>query len=231
MKVFKSKDRYLTKIDWLESYHSFSFGEHYHPNNKGWGNLRVINEDYIAPGGSFATHPHRDMEIISYIAKGELHHKDSQGNEYTVHEGEVQRISAGSGIQHSETNSSNNETTQLFQLWVKPKIKQTEPNYKQITLNGDDKINSLQLIASENGDNGSIDIKQDTEIYVSKLSKGKNINYEMKRAKAWVQIISGSLELQSLTLEQGDGLALSKQENLTLLALEDCHFLLFDLSG
>lgn len=232
MKVFKSQDRYLTEFGgWLKSYHSFSFGEHYHPENKGWGNLRVINEDYIAPGGHFDMHPHRDMEIVSYIAKGKLHHKDSQGNEYTINEDEVQRISAGTGILHSETTISENEETILYQLWIKPNVKQTTPDYKQIKLEKEKRLNNLQLIASEDGKEGSIDIKQDLEIYASILDKDKELKYQTRNVKAWVQIVEGHLEINSQRLEQGDGLAFDAKEELVIKALENSHFLLFDING
>ena len=230
MKVFKAEDRYLTQISWLKSYHSFSFGEHYHPENKGWGNLRVINEDYIAPGGIFDTHPHRDMEIISYIAKGELHHKDSQGNEYTINENEVQRISAGTGILHSEHNTGEQETI-LLQLWIKPKVKQTQPNYKQIKLEKKERMNRLQLIASEDGSEGSIDIKQDAKIFASILDQGKSLDYKIEYGKAWVQVLEGDLKVNDLELNSGDGLAIDGNEALNILAAANSHFLLFDISS
>lgn len=229
MKVFKSKDRYLTEIAWLKSYHSFSFGEHYHPENKGWGSLRVINEDYIAPKGHFGMHPHRDMEIVSYIAKGKLHHEDSEANSYTINEDEVQRISAGRGILHSETNPSDSGDTVLLQLWIRPKVKGQDPNYKQIKLAKEDRLNRLQMIASEDGREGSIDIKQDAEIYASILKKDKSLEHKMVHEKAWVQIIDGSITVNEQVLEKGDGLAIEGIQNLEIRALEDSHFLVFDL--
>jgi redox-sensitive bicupin YhaK (pirin superfamily) len=231
MKLIKSKDRYLTQISWLKSFHSFSFGEHIHPENKGWGNLRVINEDFIAPGGHFDRHPHRDMEIVSYIVKGELHHKDSEGNEYTINENEVQRISAGSGILHSETNPSTSEETILLQLWIKPKVKQTKPDYKQKKLDKAQRLNKLQLIASEDGRNGSIDIKQDLEIYASLLDKKKTLVHQVQHQKAWLQIIEGQIEVNDQILESGDGIGLENEKSLVIKANKDSHFLLFDING
>lgn len=231
MKIIKSPDRYLTEIDWLKSYHSFSFGEHIHPENKGWGKLRVINEDYIAAGGSFDTHPHRDMEIVSYLVKGELFHKDSAGNQYTIRAGDVQRISAGSGILHSETNTSETEETLLFQLWIKPKIKQTPPDYAQISLDPKEKINKLQLLASETARNSSVSIKQDLDIYASILEKDHSLKYQMLREKAWLQVISGTVLVNGNELNQGDAIAYDTKEELIIESLkEDSHFLLFDIS-
>lgn len=232
MKVIKSNERYLTQIDWLKSYHSFSFGEHYHPGNRGWGNLRVINEDYIAPGGHFDTHPHRDMEIISYLVKGELYHKDSAGNEYTIRTGDVQRISAGSGILHSETNTSDSQETLLLQLWVRPNIKQTPPDYAQVSLDPNDKINKLQLLASESGREGSITIKQDIDIFASILEKEKELEIENSKDKAWLQVISGELHVNHFKLAAGDALAIDGQQKVLIRSQpEDSHFLFFDISN
>jgi quercetin 2,3-dioxygenase len=232
MKLIKSNDRYLTQRGWLKSYHSFSFGEHYHPENRGWGNLRVINEDYIAAGGHFDTHPHRDMEIVSYLVKGKLHHKDSAGNEYIIHPGDVQRISAGSGILHSETNSSESQETHLMQLWVKPNVKQTEPDYAQVSFNPKDKINRLQLLASESGREESITIKQDVDIYASILDQNRSLKIEISKDKAWLQLISGYLKVNNIELEPGDALAIEEQQELLLNSLkEGSHFLFFNIGG
>ena len=231
MKVIKAQERYLTQFDWLKSYHSFSFGEHFHTENKGWGTLRVINEDYIAAGGFFDTHPHRDMEIVSYLVKGQLHHKDSAGNEYTIQAGDVQRISAGSGIAHSEENRSKDEETHLMQLWIKPNIKHTKPDYAQISLNPDDKINKLQLLASETARDGSISIKQDTDIYSSILEKDQALDLQITKDKAWIQLISGSILVNDSLLETGDALALEAKQELKVKNLSnESHFLFFDIT-
>lgn len=231
MKIIKANQRYLTQINWLKSFHSFSFGEHFHPENRGWGSLRVINEDFIAPGGYFDTHPHRDMEIISYLVKGELHHKDSAGNEYTIQAGDIQRISAGSGISHSEENTSSTQETHLMQLWIIPNIKQTRPEYAQLSLNPKDKLNQLQLIVSESGNNGSISIKQNTDIYVSLLDADKELTIQTKKDKAWLQLISGTLKVNDFILETGYALALESKKELNLKSLnKQSHFLFFDIS-
>lgn len=232
MKLFLAENRGVTEVDWLKSYHSFSFADYYDPSNKGWGNLRVINEDYVAPGAGFEPHYHRDMEIVTYMISGALEHKDSAGNEYIIHDNEIQRISAGSGILHSEYNHHQDKPVIFFQLWVKPNEKQTIPSYEQKRYDLNDRKNKLKLIASLDGREDSLVIKQDLEIYVSELDKAKTISYQMKREKTWIQLFSGSLNVNGEKLKPGDGLAVSEKQELKIESLDSkTHFLLFDVSG
>ena len=240
MQLIKSEQRALSELAWLKSYHSFSFAEHYDPHNKGWGMLRVINEDYVAPLSGFDMHYHRDMEILTYMLEGALDHKDSAGNEYTIHAGELQRISAGSGIMHSEYNSSKTQQAKLLQIWIRPDKKQCEPNYFQTAFDETKKHNSLALIASKSGQDGSVPIRQSMDIYASILDDNKELYYTSKNTKSWLQLIDGSLELKleeaaaaedsSWILSAGDAIACDQvSTKLQLKALAPkTHFLLFD---
>jgi redox-sensitive bicupin YhaK (pirin superfamily) len=231
LKTVNSSDRYLTEISWLKSFHSFSFGEHYHPENTGWGSLRVINEDFIAPGGKFNTHPHRDMEIITYLVKGNLQHKDSAGNEYVIKAGDVQRISAGSGILHSEENISATEEVHMLQIWITPEVKQTEPEYTQNSFKPEDLQNQLKLIVSKTGAQDSIAIKQDTNIYAAMLDKDLNLDFNTTKDRSWLQLISGTLNVNGQQLKTGDALAFMNKSQLSIKALTDSHFLVFDIAS
>ncbi len=228
-KLIKSQDRGLSNYPGLVSYHSFSFAGYIDPENKGWGNLRVINEDILEAAAGFDTHFHRDMEIITYMISGALEHKDSKGNEYTIGAGEVQRISAGSGIEHSEYNASQNEQVKFLQIWIKPEIKQSEPNYEQKAFDESLKNNNLLLIASKDARDGSISILQDCDIYASQLEAGKKLELNLSKEKSWLQIIEGELELDNLKLSSGDGLGLESKTKLELMALAKTHFLIFDM--
>jgi quercetin 2,3-dioxygenase len=229
MELIKSHQRYLTEIDWLKSYHSFSFGDHYHPENKSWGNLRVINEDYISPGQGFGMHPHRDMEIITYIVSGSLEHQDSEANHGIISSTEVQRMSAGSGILHSEVNSSAHDAVHLLQIWVLPNSKGGKPEYAQKIFSQESKLNKLKLIISESGKEDSLSIKQNLDIYASILETGKSINLKPKHTKSWLQNISGQLKISDYTLNPGDALKIHNTDWLEISSLDNSHFLFFDI--
>lgn len=232
MIVLRAADeRGLGRRSWLESRHSFSFGDYYDPKHMGFRALRVINEDRIAPKGGFPTHGHRDMEILTYVLEGRLAHKDSLGNGSTIEPGEAQLMHAGTGIEHSEFNASDSEPVHLLQIWLFPEKSGLEPGYqqKEFLLSGGD--GKLRLIASREGDNGSLVIHQDARVYAGKLKKGEAAEVPLAPGRhAWVQVARGAVALNGTGLEAGDGAAVSDEERLTLRAGEDSEVLLFDLA-
>lgn len=228
IKLRKSEDRGIVNHGWLKAKHTFSFGSYYDPQNMHFGPLRVINQDIIAGNSGFPEHPHDNMEIITYIIKGELSHKDSSGGGSTIFPGRVQRMSAGSGIVHSEFNQSNNET-ELLQIWLLPERKNIDPGYeeKEFALNAAE--NSLQLIASQNSQE-ALSINRDVEIYRSILDKEENFSYQVKKRYQWLQLISGQLDVNGQGLNEGDAIGLENEGSLAISALEKAHFLLFDMN-
>ena len=227
-KLRKSEDRGIVNHGWLKAKHTFSFGSYYDPQNMHFGPLRVINQDIIAGNSGFPEHPHDNMEIITYIIKGELSHKDSSGGGSTIFPGRVQRMSAGSGIVHSEFNQSNNET-ELLQIWLLPEKKNIDPGYeeKEFALNAAE--NNLQLIASQNSQE-ALSINRDVEIYRSILDKEENFSYQVKKRYQWLQLISGQLDVNGQGLNEGDAIGLENEGSLAISALEKAHFLLFDMN-
>lgn len=205
-----------TEIDWLDSWHSFSFGQYYDPRYMGFGDLRVINDDTVAPGQGFGTHPHDNMEIISIVLKGELEHRDSMGNGTIIKPGEIQKMSAGSGITHSEFNPSQTEPVHFLQIWIIPNILDIKPSYEQKTFDAKVLTNQLTLIASPDGRNGSIIIQQDAELYQTLLEKDKTTSFEIdSKRMAWVQVAEGAIAVNGQPLVAGDGLAIV-DENTTI---------------
>lgn len=207
-----SKERGYTHIDWLKSYHSFSFGEYHDSNNMGFGNLRVINDDVIAPSEGFGTHPHRDMEIITIVLTGALAHKDSIGNGTTILPNDVQRMSAGTGIQHSEFNASDVEETRLLQIWVFPETHGLEPSYEQKNIPAEDMKNKLCLIAARNeGEKrGAITIHQNLDLYRTQIDADKTVSFDVKPGrKVWAQIATGTLNIEGHEVREGDALAIT----------------------
>ncbi len=230
LKIRKSAERGLNKIDWLTSYHSFSFGHYYDPAHTGFHNLLVINDDYIKGGGGFAEHGHRDMEIVTYIISGELAHKDSLGNVATIKAGEVQRMSAGTGIRHSEFNYSKTEECRLLQVWFLPEEEGRTPGYEQKQFSQNDKLNKLKLVVSRNGLEGRLKIGQDVDIYASILEKGNTLNFDTDKRKVWLQVARGDVEVNGNKLIEGDGAYSADEKKLNIKALSsESEFVIFSM--
>jgi len=215
---------------WLRAKHSFSFADYYDPDEMGWGVLRVINEDRVAPGMGFGRHGHRDMEIVTYILSGALEHKDSLGNGGVIRRGEVQRMSAGKGILHSEFNPSPDEETHLLQIWIEPALHGTSASYEQQALPVEDMRGRWRLVASPDGTDGSTTIGQDARLWASVLLPGQPTAYALIPGRlAYVQVVSGRLDLNGLSLSAGDGARIADETDLRFLAVEEAEILLFDL--
>ncbi|HEY3857085.1 MAG TPA: pirin family protein [Verrucomicrobiae bacterium] len=230
MTIRKSGERGHANHGWLDSYHTFSFADYYDPKQMNFRSLRVINEDFIAGGQGFGTHPHRDMEIITYIVKGALQHRDSMGNSAVMRAGDIQRISAGSGIQHSEFNASPSEPVHLLQIWISPDKIGVTPGYVEKSF-AKAEPNKLHLATSKTGRDGSIPINQDADLYFSKLEAGKKVDLALGQNKhAWVQLIEGELEANGARLTAGDAAGFSREDALKLTAVTPAHFLLFALN-
>jgi redox-sensitive bicupin YhaK (pirin superfamily) len=227
----KSNDRGYADHGWLKSFHSFSFAGYFDPKHMGWGNLRVINEDRIAPGTGFGTHGHRDMEIISYVVSGELAHKDSMGNVKGIPPGDVQRMSAGSGVMHSEFNHAPNETTHFFQIWIEPNVLGIEPGYEQKTFATEEKQGQLRLVASPDAAQGSVLIHADARLY-SGLFDGAQVA-EIALAtgrKGYVHLLRGDIEVNGSALSAGDAALLEGETSIKLSGGKTAEVLVFDLA-
>ena len=229
--IRRSNERGHANHGWLDTNFTFSFADYYDPNFMGFRDLRVINEDRVEPAQGFPTHGHRDMEIITYMISGELSHRDSMGNGETIRPNEVQRMTAGTGVLHSEF-SSPTDRTHLLQIWILPEKKNLLPGYEQKEFGRDEKLGKLKLIASRGGGDGSVHINQDVRLYASILSNGKEVSYGLLASRhAWLQLISGSLDVNGKRIEAGDGVAVSDENSLTIKAqTDDTEFLLFDLN-
>jgi redox-sensitive bicupin YhaK (pirin superfamily) len=229
--IRRSQDRGRANYGWLDTNYTFSFSDYYDPRFMGFRDLRVINEDFIAPNQGFPTHGHRDMEIITYVISGELSHRDSMGNGETIHPHEVQRMTAGTGVLHSEY-SSPTDKTHLLQIWILPEKQNLMPSYEQKVFAPEEKQGKLRLVASRGADDGSVHINQDVKLYASILGEGENVSYELADNRhAWVQLISGSIDVNGEELNPGDGAAISKETLLNIKATADnSEFLLFDLN-
>jgi len=229
--IRRSKERGHANHGWLDTNFTFSFADYYDPEFMGFRDLRVINEDRIEPAQGFPKHGHRDMEIITYMISGELSHRDSMGNGETIHPNEVQRMTAGTGVLHSEY-SSPTDRTHLLQIWILPEKRNLQPGYEQKVFAREAKEGTLKLIASRGGDDGSIHINQDVRLFASVLKSGEQVKYDLDEGRhAWIQLISGSLEVSGQRLEAGDGAAVSDETSLMLKSLKDnTEFLLFDLN-
>jgi redox-sensitive bicupin YhaK (pirin superfamily) len=230
IKVRRSNERGHANHGWLDTRYTFSFSDYYDPAFMGFRDLRVINEDYIEPNQGFPKHGHRDMEIITYVISGELSHRDSMGNGETILPNDVQRMTAGTGVLHSEY-SSPTDKTHLLQIWILPEKERLAPGYEQKKFPPEEKSGKLRLVASKGGDDGSVHINQDVKLYASVLRSGETASLDLETGRhAWIQLISGSLEVNSETLEAGDGSAISDEAKLALTAKADgTEFLLFDL--
>lgn len=233
MRLFRKKEeRGLTKISWLESYHTFSFGEYYDPEIMGFSDLRVINDDVVAPGGGFATHAHNNMEIVSVVLSGALEHKDSLGNGSIIRPGEIQRMSAGTGILHSEFNPSETEPVHFLQIWILTGKQGVTPEYEQKSFSPEKMKNTPTLIVSEDGRDGSLKVYQDVLIFQTLLEKGKEVPFKLqKNRNYWIQIAQGAVELEGNKLEAGDGMAIASEDGtLEFKGIDDqSNFLIFDL--
>ncbi len=217
---------------WLDSYHSFSFASYHDPEQMGFSSLRVINEDRVAPGTGFGTHSHQDMEIITYVLEGALQHKDSMGNSSIIRPGEVQRMSAGTGVAHSEQNPSGTEPVHLLQIWILPDKTGIEPGYEQKTFSPAEKQATLRLVASPDGREGSVTVHQDAFLYVSVLDPADSVRHTLAPGrKAYLQVARGGIDLNGLSLTQGDAARITAEREIVLTATDKAEILLFDLAG
>ena len=216
---------------WLNTRHTFSFSDYWDPRWMGFRSLRVINEDWVAPGGGFPTHPHADMEIITYVLEGELEHKDSLGTGEVIRPGDGQRMTAGRGIRHSEFNPSRKNPVHLYQIWILPDKKGYEPSYEQKNFSADEKRGQLRLIASNDGKDGSVKINQDAQLYVSLLKPGEEVAHQFGKTRhGWLQVAQGAVELNGQKLSAGDGAAISEEDRVKIKGTADSEVLLFDLA-
>ena len=226
----KSEQRGVARLGWLYSRHSFSFGEYYDPQHLRFGALRVINEDQVQPGRGFGTHGHRDMEIISYVLSGELTHKDNMGNGSVIRPGDVQRMSAGTGITHSEFNPSSTELVHFLQIWIEPSQRGFAPSYEQLHIDSVAKQGVLRVIASPDGRDGSVHLHQDALIYASVLGSDDHIELTLQRnRRAYVHVARGVVNVNGMRLMAGDALKISEESQLIFDQAEDAELLLFDL--
>lgn len=223
-------DRGHANHGWLDTYHTFSFGSYYDPRSMGFRVLRVMNEDRVAPGQGFGMHPHRDMEIVTYVLAGALEHKDSMGNGEVLRPGELQRMSAGTGIEHSEFNPSPTDAVHLYQIWLLPSTSGIEPSYEQKGFAESQRLNQLCLVASPDAASDSLRIHQDARIYLATLESNKSIahNFQIDR-HGWLQVLRGSVRLNDKTLHAGDGAAISDQPLITVQGVDPAEVMLFDL--
>jgi redox-sensitive bicupin YhaK (pirin superfamily) len=228
--IRKSEDRGHANHGWLDTHHTFSFANYFDPDHMQFRSLRVINEDRVSGGQGFGRHPHRDMEIISYVVSGILEHQDSMGNRARMKAGDVQRISAGAGIQHSEYNGSPVEPVHFLQIWILPDQRGVNPEYTEKSFSQIEP-GTWQLIASKSGDDGSLPIHQDANIYLAKLNAAGVLQHDFAAGRSgWLQLIEGRLNLNGQELHAGDGAAISGEERVKLTAAQDSHFLFFDLN-
>jgi len=229
--VRKAEERGVTNWGWLDSRHTFSFGEYYDPRHMGFRALRVINDDRVAGGGGFPRHPHRDMEIVTVVFEGALEHGDSLGNGSAIRPGEVQRMTAGTGIRHSEANASETDPVHLLQIWILPEREDLEPGYEQKAFAPEEFDGRLRLVASPDGANGSLTIRQDARIYQARLEPGQGVSQALSPERhAWVQVARGAITLNGQTLREGDGAAVSGEDCLELTGVETADVLAFDLA-
>ncbi len=229
--VRSSQERGVANFGWLNSKHTFSFGHYYDPNQMRFSSLRVINEDQVKPGRGFGTHGHRDMEIISYVLEGALEHKDSIGNGSVIRPGDVQRMSAGTGIFHSEFNSSKTDPVHFLQIWILPAQQGLKPSYEQKTFSEEEKRGTLRLVGSQDGRDGSITIHQDLDLYTTVLKEAEEVTHRLKEGRrAWVQVTRGSVQLNGQQLDSGDGAAISQEECIAIKGTSDAEILLFDIA-
>lgn len=231
IKIRKAEQRGHFDFGWLNTYHTFSFGDYYDPSHMGFRSLRVINEDVVQRGRGFPRHGHRDMEIFTYILQGALQHRDSMGNGSIISPGDVQRMSAGTGVTHSESNASPDEPVHLLQIWIVPAEEGIAPDYEEKRFPEEEKRNQLRLIISPDAAYGSVKIHQDARVYASLLEPGHEVLHALESGRhAWLQVAAGSVKVNDIDLKQGDGAAVSQETPITIAAQEPAEILLFDLA-
>lgn len=229
--IRQAADRGVANFGWLDSRHTFSFGHYYDPRHMGFGPLRVINEDRVQPGRGFDTHGHSDMEIISYVLDGALEHRDSLGNGSIIRPGDVQRMTAGTGVRHSEFNASQSEPVHFLQIWILPGRAGLEPGYEQKHFSQAEKRGVLRLVGSRDGRDGSVTIHQDVDLYATRLAPGEQLAHRLAPGrKAWVQLARGSAEINGIAMQAGDGVAFADDAMISLRGLADTEILLFDMT-
>ncbi len=229
--VIQSESRGSADHGWLRAKHTFSFAEYQNPERVQFGKVRVINEDRIAPGKGFGTHPHRDMEIVTYVIDGEIAHKDSMGNGTVITAGEIQRMTAGTGVQHSEYNHSQDKELHLLQIWIYPEKTGLEPGYEQTRFSREEKLNRLRLVGSRDGRDGSITIHQDVDLYASVLEADNELSLELRPdRKVFVQVVDGDIAVNGQQLSAGDGAQIENERALQISAITEAEFLVFDMT-
>lgn len=227
--IRRSNERGMSQYDWLESYHSFSFADYYDPRFMGFESLRVINEDVVQPARGFARHPHNNMEIITYIVSGALEHKDSMENGSVIRPGEIQRMSAGTGIEHSEHNPSQTEAVHLLQIWIIPEKKGLTPSYEQKNI--PQERNKFILIGAHDKHDGAVIIHQNASLFAAYLDKGHSVQHRFENQRnGWVQLVKGIIDLNGQQLSAGDGAAIAKENTIKIQCMQDAELLLFDLA-
>jgi len=231
IRVRKAGERGHFDHGWLDTYHTFSFGDYYDPAHLGFRSLRVINDDRVQPGQGFGMHGHRDMEIVTYVLDGALEHKDSMGNGSIIRAGELQRMTAGTGVRHSEFNPSDKEAVHLYQIWLLPERKGLKPSYQELALDEAQKRGRFRLVASPDGSDGSLTIHQDARLYLASLSPGEGVAHEIDRARsAWLQVLRGRVNVLGHDLAAGDGVAVTDDDAISIQATVPSEVLLFDLA-
>lgn len=230
IEIRKANERGKVNMGWLNSLHTFSFGHYFDPDHMGFGNLRVINEDRVQPGKGFGTHGHQDMEIISYVIDGGLEHRDSLGNGSVIRPGDVQRMTAGTGVQHSEFNHSVDDLVHFLQIWILPEEKGLEPGYEEKRFEREEKLDRLRLVGSQNGRDGSVKIHQDVDLYASVLTAGTELNHVFADGrKGWLQVVRGDVSVGGMALTAGDGAAITDADTASIVAGSEAEILLFDM--
>lgn len=228
--ILKSNQRGRTKIEWLDSLHSFSFSEYFDRNRMHFGSLRVLNEDFIEAGSGFPTHPHKNMEIVTYVTHGALEHRDSTGTHSIIQAGDLQKMTAGKGVYHSEFNPSKVEDVHLFQIWIMPDQTDLTPSYEQITLDKGERKNKLQLVASNKKSEQRIFISQDVNLYLADLEKGTEIKFKIEEGRGvFLQVISGELTVGNAALSNGDALEVTEENELVVNSNTNTELMLFDV--
>jgi redox-sensitive bicupin YhaK (pirin superfamily) len=231
IQIRKAVERGHFDHGWLDTQHTFSFGDYYDPAHLGFRSLRVINDDRVAPGQGFGMHGHRDMEIVTYVLDGALAHKDSMGNGSILRAGELQRMTAGTGVRHSEFNPSDTQWVHLYQIWLLPQRKGLEPSYEQLAVGEEEKRGRFRLVASPDGADGSLTIHQDARLYLASLSPGEGVAHPIEPGRAaWLQVFRGSVNVQGHDLAPGDGVAVSDLNSISVQAAVPSEVLLFDLA-